>query len=120
MTYRAKEVKKMTEFSNRMKDLKLSIGKAIGSLRFFWVDDHLEVEEKLLHPMIILKYLVILMLNIPLAILGNSSPLVFGLNSFRATDYPTARRIIDKKEIEEAIANDKAFRKRKFEKHSWV
>lgn len=119
MTYRAKEVKNITKLSNRMKDLKLAIGKSTGSVRFFWVDDHLEVEEKLLHPLTMLKYLLILLLNVPLAMAGNTSPFI-GFDSFRSSDHPTARRITDKKEIEEAIANDKVFRKNEFEKHSWV
>lgn len=119
MTYRAKEVKKITEFSNRIKDLKIAIGKTTGAFRFFWVDDHLEVEEKLWHPVIMLKYLLIIMLHVPFAIFGSSTPLA-GFDSFRSSQHPTARRLTDKKEIEEAIANDKVFRKNEFEKHSWV
>lgn len=119
MTYRAKEVKKMTEFSNRIKDLKIVIGKATGAVRFFWVDDHLEVEEKLWHPLVMLKYLLIFLLYLPLTIAGISSPLV-GFDSFRSNKHPTARKITDKHEIEEAIEKDKIFRKNEFEKHSWV
>lgn len=120
MTYRAKEVKKMTEFSNRMKDLKITIGKVTGAVRFFWLDDHLEVEEKLWHPVIILKYLLILALWLPLLAISHGNMPMFGFDTFRSRFNPTAKRITDKKEIEEAIANDKAFRKSEFEKHSWV
>jgi hypothetical protein len=120
MSYRAKEVKKVTEFSHRMKDLKIRIGKATGAIRFFWVDDHLEVEEKLWHPVVMLKYLLILILYLPIFALGGASAPVIGFYSFRSSEHPTARRITDKKEIEEAIANDKIFRKNEFEKHSWV
>jgi hypothetical protein len=121
MTYRAKEVKKITEFSNRMKDLKLAIGKTTGSVRFFWLDDHLEVEEKFWHPLIMLKYLLLLLFNASFAIIGVTNSFIgFDLDSFRSSDHPTARRITDKKEIENAIANDKSFRKNEFEKYSWV
>jgi hypothetical protein len=120
MSYRAKEVKKVTEFSHRMKDLKITVGKATGSVRFFWVDDHLEVEEKLWHPLIMLKYLMIIILYLPLLAISHGAAPILGFDSFRSSSHPTARRITDKKEIEAAIANDKIFRKKEFEKHSWV
>lgn len=120
MTYRAKEVKKITEFSNRMKDFKICVGKATGCLRFFWLDDHLEVEEKLWHPLIILKYLTILALWLPLVALSHGNVPIIGIDGFRSRFNPTARKITDKKEINEAIVKDKAFRKNEFDKHSWV
>lgn len=120
MSYRAKEVKKFTEFNHRMKDLKIKVGKATGSIRFFWVDDHLEVEEKLLNPLIILKYIMTILLYIPLLMISHGTGPIFGFDSFRSSNYPTARRITDKDEINEAILKDKEFRKTEFEKHSWV
>lgn len=120
MTYRAKEVKKITEFSHSIKDFKISIGKATGCVRFFWLDDHLEIEEKLWHPLIILKYLIVFVLWLPLLAVFQSSTPIFGIGRFRSSFNPEARKITDKKEIEEAIQKDKTFRKSEFDKHSWV
>jgi hypothetical protein len=119
MSYRAKEVKKITEYNQRMTDLKINVGKSTGCLRFFWLDDHLEVEEKLWHPLIMLKYLVVIILHVPFAIAGSSTPLL-GFDSFRSSNHPTAKRITDSNEINDAIVKDKAFRKSEFDKHSWV
>lgn len=120
MSYRAKEVKKFTEFNHKMKDFKIRVGKATGAVRFFWVDDHLEVEEKLWHPLIMLKYLMIIILYLPLLAISNGSAPILGFDSFRSSSHPTARRITNKDEINEAIIKDKAFRKAEFENHSWV
>lgn len=120
MSYRAKEVKKFTEFNHRMKDLKIRVGKATGCVRFFWLDDHLEVEEKLWHPLIMLKYLMIVILYLPLLAISHGAAPIFGFESFRSSDHPTAKRITDISEINAAIIKDKSFRKTEFEKHSWI
>lgn len=120
MSYRARETKIIDELSNKMKDRKIMIGKATGAVRFFWLDDHLEVEEKLWHPVIIVKYLIALVLHIPILIVAGNGTTLFGFNSFRSSQHPTAKRLIDKKEIEDAIKKDKILRETELAKHQWV
>lgn len=119
MNYQAKEAKLAYLLSHRMRNRNIAIGKSTGCVRFFLLDDHLEIEEKLWHPLIILKYLIICILYVPLIFMGGQITDI-GFNSFRSKHHPTAKRITGKQEIAEAIKKDRVFRDAEFAKQQWV
>jgi len=119
MNYQAKEVKLAYLLSYRMRNRKIAIGKATGCVRFFLLDNQLEIEEKLWHPLIILKYLFICILYIPLVAMGGLIT-DLGFNSFRSKDHPTAKQITNREEIKAAIKKDRILRDTEFAKQQWV
>lgn len=118
MSYRAKEVKEIIKASHAMRHTKIRVYQITGAARFFWFDNRIEAEEKLWHPLIILRYLLIAIVTLPIEYLTGTPIICFEF--FRSKNHPTAVKLTSKKEIEEAIEKDKNFHKKELDQHSWV
>ncbi len=122
MTYKAKEIKFIYKFSNKLSYIDISIQQKLKSSYFYKVGEELRLKEKLWHPYILLKYFLILAFSFFIVFItyGGAFPIIeIFSNRFKLKEHPEAK-LVPYKELNEAITKFKEYQTIELNKDTWV